>query len=589
MKQKNAEYHLLTGLFFRLLPYQMLLIAINAVNGIIDSLFGSNIIGTSAMSAIGLYGPLNHFLYAATMMLVSGSQILYGRYIGKDRQHVQSVFSVNIIVSAGLSLLVSLLLVVGVVTGATRVLISQETDLEMLNHYILGQAVGILPLVVGQQLFAFLSLENQTRRTMSASIACFAFNALTDYIFVAAFRMGTFGLGLASAMSNWVFLLILAWYYIAGKSEWKFSFRKCRWSDAPEMVKLGYAGALSRFVEMFRCIIVNFLLLKYVGSVGISAFAASNSLLAITWSVPFGMVAVSRMLFSISMGEEDRRSLVDTMHIIQTRGMLVVCAVVAALILCAHPLTWLFYRDTADPVYHMTVMGFRLLPLCMPLAQISLHFAGYAQIAQKKALSIVLPIVDGAVGVVACSLVLIPRMGINGLYIANIINGAICFVVIAAASAISLKKMPKNLEDLMAIPDSFGVGPDERIDISVRDIEKVVEISGQVIDFCRDRGIDRRRAFIAGLCMEEMAGNIVEHGFTKDKKKHSIDIRVTHKDDEIILRLRDNCVGFDPAERRKVMEPEDPAKNCGIRLVYDIAKDVQYQNLLGLNVLTMRI
>lgn len=38
-KGKPAEIQLLTGLFFRLLPFQVLLIVINAVNGIVDSLY----------------------------------------------------------------------------------------------------------------------------------------------------------------------------------------------------------------------------------------------------------------------------------------------------------------------------------------------------------------------------------------------------------------------------------------------------------------------------------------------------------------------------------------------------------------------
>ena len=106
---------------------------------------------------------------------------------------------------------------------------------------------------------------------------------------------------------------------------------------------------------------------------------------------------------------------------------------------------------------------------------------------------------------------------------------------------------------------------------------------------CEEKGIDKKRAFFSGLCMEEMAGNIVTHGFSKDSKKHSVDIRVIHKGDEIILRLRDNCKAFDPAIRTKIMEQGDEGKNVGIRLVYSIAKDVSYQNLLGMNVLTIRM
>ena len=40
----------------------MLLLIITSINGIVDSLYASNLIGQTAMSAIGLFGPLNHFL-----------------------------------------------------------------------------------------------------------------------------------------------------------------------------------------------------------------------------------------------------------------------------------------------------------------------------------------------------------------------------------------------------------------------------------------------------------------------------------------------------------------------------------------------
>ena len=589
MKERSSDYKLLTGLFFKLLPYQILLIVINAVNGIVDSLYASNAIGKTAMSAIGLYGPLNHFLYAASIMFVSGSQILYGRYLARERKHINSIFTVDMILSLALSVLTSLVMVLGVLTNGTRILVSTEPDLQMLNRYMTGQAIGIPALVLGQQLFAFLSLENQTKRTMAASITCLVVNGILDHVFVVLIPMDTFGLGLSSSIASWIFFLIMALYYIAGKSEWKFSIRSCKWHDAPDIVKLGYAGALSRFVEMFRCIIVNFLVLQYVGSVGLSAFAASNSLLAVIWAVPFGMVAVARMLFAISIGEQDRRSLIDVMKIMLTKGMLVMLAIVAALVIFAEPLTMLFYQDKTQEVYLMTVMGFRILPLCMPLAVVSLTFACYAQTTERKVLSIVLPIIDGAVGVVMFSFILIPLLKMNGLYISNVLNGVVCAAVIIAAAWIAIKKFPLSLEEVMAIPSRFGAGKDDRIDITVRSVDEVVNVSHKIIEFCNSKGIDERRAYFAGLCMEEMAGNVVTHGFTKDNRSHSVDIRVIYIGDQLTLRIRDNCKFFDPSEHTKVLSEDDEVKNIGIRLVYKIAKEVDYQNLLGLNVLTIKM
>ena len=588
MKERSSDYKLLTGLFFKLLPFQILLIVINADNGIVDSLYASNVVGKTAMSAIGLFGPMNHFLYAASMMIVSGSQILYGRYLARDRKHINSVFTVNIIVALAVSVLTSLVMVVGSLTGGTRIFVSTEPDLTMLNRYMIGQAIGVPALVLGQQLFAFLSLENQTKRTMVASITCLVVNGVLDHVFVAILPWDTFGLGLSSSIASWVFLGVMAMYYITGKSEWKFSIKACQWHDAPDIVKLGYAGALSRFVEMFRCIIVNFLVLQFVGSVGLSAFAASNSFLAVIWSVPFGMMAVARMLFSISIGEQDRRSLIDVMKIVFTKGMLLMLGIVALLIIFAEPLTMMFYQDPTQPVYQMTVMGFRILPLCMPLAVVSLHFACYAQTSEKKVLSLVLPIIDGAVGVVACSFILIPLIKMNGLYISNVLNGVICFIVVVIAALISTKKFPTSLEGLMAIPKTFGAGEEDRIDITVRSMDEVVHVSGKIIDFCRSKGIDPKRSYYAGLCMEEMAGNVVSHGFTKDNKSHSIDIRVIYIDERLVLRIRDNCKFFDPSEHVKNADADD-VSNIGIKLVYKIADEVDYQNLLGMNVLTIKM
>ncbi len=588
--RSSSDFHLLARLFFRLLPYQILLIVINAANGIVDGLFASNAIGPDAMSAIGLYTPMTHFLYALSIMMVGGSQLLYGSYLAEKPDSVHSVFSVDLVVSFVVSALTSLAMILGVVTHLTDMAVSDAVQRSMFNRYLIGQSVGIPALVLGQQLFSFLSLENQTKRTMTAGIICFVTNAAADALLTVVFPLGTLGLGLASSISVWLFFGFQALYFISGKSHLKFSIKSCRWKDAPRIAVRGYSGALSRFVEMFRCLIVNVLIMKFVGNAGLSSFSASNSFLGVIWSIPFGMIAVQRMLMSISVGEEDRESLKDTMRVILRIGVPIMIVVAGLIIAAAVPLTRMFYRDPSDPIYDMTVMGFRMLPICMPLAVVSLSFACYAQATQKKLMSIVLPIIDGFAGVSLTSLFLIPLMKMNGLYLANILNGIICILVIILFAYLEKKRFPSSIDDLMMIPDDFGPSELDRIDISVRGMEDVENVSTQVEGFGTMRGIDHRRALFASVALEEMAGNIVEHGFTKDKRpKHIIDIRVIHRGDDVILRMRDDCLPFDPSKRELLLEPEDKAHNVGIRLVYKISKKVEYQNLLGCNVLTVTI
>ena len=603
----RSEVKMVRRQFFRLLPFQVLLLVVNSLNGIIASIFASNLIGQDAMTAIGLFGPINHLLYAVSIMLVSGSQILCGKYMAKnDDGNLQNVFSVDLAFTGIVSVIFALVLAIGSRFNLAALFVSTEAEGAALNEYFLGMAIGIPGLILGQQLFAFLSMENKTRRTMAASLVSVIVNTALDFLFVYVLDMETFGLALASSLSLWAFFLVMALFYMAGKSEMmKFSFKGLRFRESGNIIRLGYPGSFSRFMEMFRCFVVNALIIKHVGSAGMSSFAASNSVMSLFWTLPFGMLAVTRMLLSISIGAEDRESTETNVKVSLSYGVLVMGCVALLIILLAVPFTRLFFRDPSDAAYGMTVMALRILPLCMPLSVISLTFSCYYQIMEKKLWSVLIPLFDGFLFVVLLSFGMIPAFGMTGLYVANVLNGVLCFVAVVCFSIADTKRFPRSVHDLMAMPKDFGAGEGEYLEFSVRNAEDVVSVAETVQDFCMSRGIEHRRSMLSALALEEMAGNVVEHGFEKDRKQHSVDIRVSCVNNEVILRIRDDCVPFDPSDRLEIMDKNDRIKDTGLRMVmnsakdatyysgislaYGISKDVIYNNVLGLNVLVIRL
>ena len=589
MKQA-ANMKMVSKLLFRLLPVQILLAAVGAVNGIVSSFFASNYVGINAMSAVGLYSPLNMLITAISIILVGGSVILCGKYMGENRQDkMQEVFSLNLVLSALTALVfVALFLVMGLF-ALTGLLTKDPVVRPLFNRYLLGQAIGVLPLMLGNSFAAFLSLENRGKRTIAASLIYIIVNILLNFLFVQVLHLEELGLALASSLGMWVFMGVQAQVYLSGKSHFQFSSKSVAWRESGGIFRIGVPGALSNVYQTARGLIVNHLIEAFVGSVGISAFAASDNLLRIFWAVPMGMLAVSRLLISVSIGEEDRQTLTDVMRVMFRRFVPLMCAICAVLIACAVPLTRLFYRDPSESVYMMTVWGLRILPLCMPLSIICMHFTCYAQASGKQGLVHILALLDGVVCVAGFTALLIRAIGMNSVYIANVLNGVVTTLVIVGYAWLKRKRLPRNMEQLMVIPEDFGAPESERMDLSLRSSEDVVSVAEQVQAFCTARGIDARRAYLAGLSMEEMAGNIVDHGFTKDRKRHSVDVRVVHKDGDVILRIKDDCVPFDPGERQTIAAGDDITKNIGIRMVFKMAQDVQYQNILGLNVLTVRI
>ena len=122
------------------------------------------------------------------------------------------------------------------------------------------------------------------------------------------------------------------------------------------------------------------------------------------------------------------------------------------------------------------------------------------------------------------------------------------------------------------------------MEVSLGSMEEVLAYSRKLQAFCLQEGADQRTAGRISLAVEELAGNVMRYGFT-DGKKHSMDIRVTHKEDWI-LRIRDDCEKFDPVA---FFEKDPDAENhIGLRMILKQAKEVRYTSTLDLNNLVVR-
>lgn len=590
MRLHNDDLQMICKLMFRLLPVQVLLAMASAVNSIVSSYFATNYVGMEAMSAVGLYSPIWMLLGAIANLIAGGCAILCGKSLGaNDSKKLQQVFSLDLALAFLAAAVFTVLMLCISLFHLSGMFTADVSLWPAFERYVAGMAIGIIPYFLYNQFPVYLTSENKGNMTILASIVYIIVNLVLNILFVKVLHMEEFGLALSSAIGMWIFMAVEAYHFFTKDSHLKIAFDVIPWKQGTEVFRIGFPGAASYIYQTLRGLILNRLLESFCAAGSLSVFALANNVMSIFWALPAGMANVSRLMFSVSHGEEDRQGLVGTMKVMFRYFIPLMCIVDAAIIVSSPIITSLFVKDIASPAFAMTVSGLRILPLCMPLSIILMHFTAYGQVSGKSVFVNIASILDGVVCVAGFSMLLVHPLQINGIYIANVLNGVVTTLFVVLYAMFKLKRMPRNAEDLMVIPDSFGVTKDERIDISVKSMEEVIEVSKRVQDFCLEKGIDSKRAYLAGLCMEEMAGNIVEHGFVKDKKKHSIDIRVAHKNDKIILRIKDDCIPFDPKERNKLESGDDLTKNIGIRMIYRIMKDIDYQNMLGINVLTISV
>ncbi len=90
-----------------------------------------------------------------------------------------------------------------------------------------------------------------------------------------------------------------------------------------------------------------------------------------------------------------------------------------------------------------------------------------------------------------------------------------------------------------------------------------------------------------GLCVEEIAINVIKHGFSGSGGSGDVDMRLVENDDKTVLRFRDNCLSFDPTDYLKLHRDDDPVSHIGLRMTMGIVREADYVNTLGLNNLTL--
>ena len=587
---KENSLRIIRKLMFRLLLIQIVYAAVATLNGIVSSYFASNFLGVDAMSAVGLFGPIQTLMGAISFILSSGCSIICGKYLGANKKDkLQNNFSLGIVLSIIVGIIFIVILLVLSLFDLTGFFTSSLVLRKLFNEYILGQVIGILPFMLGSILPVYLSIEDKSKITFRASLIYIISNIVLNYVFVQLLDMQAFGLSLASSIGLWIFFITELIYFLTPKSLLKLRFKNINWVESKDIFRIGLPTAGVSLYMTFRGLIVNKMLEVYTGSNGISAFNAANNLLSLFWAPTTGMIAVIRLQMSIAVGEQDRQGLINIIKVGFKFFLPIILLEVLLLNVFSVPLSTLFFKDTGSVVFKMMVLGVRIIPFSMPLGLIELFFNTLNLTLDRHRYVHIVSFFDGVVNIAVFTILFTKSLGVLAAYLALVINGVICTLFIALYEVYKTKKLSLKIEDLMVIPSDFGVDSNNRIDISIRSLDSVINISERIQKFCLDRNIDEKRAYLAALCMEEMAGNVVEHGFNKDKKEHSIDIRVTYKDDSLLMRIKDDCIPFNPTERLKLTDESDPLSNIGIKMVYKISKDIEYHNVLGLNVLTIKL
>ena len=177
----------------------------------------------------------------------------------------------------------------------------------------------------------------------------------------------------------------------------------------------------------------------------------------------------------------------------------------------------------------------------------------------------------------------------TGIWLCFVCGESAAWLFICAYVWIHNRRVSPAAKDWALLPQSFGVSEENCFEYSISDINDAVDVSGKAVDFCISHGEDKTKSNMIGLCIEEITCNTVIHGFSKRKGHYTVDVRLVFCENDKKIRIRDNCVLFDPVHYYELHQNEDPVAHLGIRTVVSYAREAVYLNTLGLNNLLLTL
>ena len=587
----NKQEKLIARLFRDTLIIFLLSMFVAIICWIIDGGIIGNFLGTDSIAAFGLTMPYQRFIGIFANVVMIGMQVLCSKSlsIGNLRE-ANEIFSQAVFAT----LTVSFSMTVGTILFAEQIadLLGASESLGEIRtltiDFLQAYAFALPAMALLVMLMPIMQLDCDRQRTLISSVTLSICDIAGDLIIVFVFDGELWKIALTTTISYWIAVGILILHFFKSTASFKFLPEAVSTKNLRQMILIGLPEIFGRGSLVLKTAFLTRTSISLAGGVGVAAFAAIENFSDFLSTFPKALGSSMQMIAGILIGEQDRNSILLLMKLALKYSLIITLSVTVAVFLAA-PIIADFYTFDADiTAYQMTLEGFKLFIAFLPLSTIGIIFHYFYQAYGRFKLASTLAVVSNVGFIVPIVLLLTPHFGMAGLWLAFPLSNVAFLLTIFFLTCRHCGRITFRLEDYLLLPDDFDVAKDKQLNITVVSKAEVLGLSETAQNFCESHGIDERRSMFAGICIEEMAGNIVDYGFD-DGEKHFVDVRVIVDGQQVIIRIRDDCRSFDPKKQVELYNSEDPTAHIGIRLCKKIATEFNYVNVLKLNNLIIKI
>ena len=551
---------------------------------IIDGIITSRFLGSDAYSSVSLLGPFFGTVILLGGFISTGCQVVTSRFVGAgEKDKANGAFTLAIILSLVTSTLILLacFTVPGTLFRICGVSLDRHPDLypfmlDYLHGYMPGIPCSLVLMIFGP----IIVMDGGKRRfTISSGVFCIC-DIIGDILNVTVFHGGTFGMGLATSVSHYIQLGLLLLHFLRRAGYFRLSLGNMGGRKLAEIFKAGSPSFVNKTFTIIRDLVTNRINLAVaVSAAAIAARGMQNDLNNLMFCIGMGLGRALLSMTGVFHGAGDRRSL-RRLFSYSMKTAVIISGSVGLVLFFFAPFISRGYTNDAE-VLALSVFSIRCMAVGLPLDTVAVAFSFYLQGIHNRRLVNFLSFIERLAIPVLTAICLGRFFGSKGVMASLAVGKALLVMVMFIIVWIHNRHFPRTIEDYMYIPAGFGGDEGDNLYARITSMDDVVRSRDEAERFCLDKGIPKDKAMLTALFIEEMAGNIIQHGKTRGRQAASADFRLYISDGRISLTLRDYCRQFDPKLYYELNK--DDEKAIGIRMVNRLASDIRYFNAFNSN------
>ena len=384
----------------------------------VDGLFVSNLIGSSALSAINLTAPVIQLVTAVSTMLATGGSAVIMKKMGEGkrreaREDFTLLILVNVLVGAAMCALGYL--ITGRLFGAMD--LSPEAAgycVDYLSRYLLFT----VPILLMNNFTLYMIASEKAGLSLLCTVAGGVLNIVLDYVFIAVCGLGIGGAAVATGLGYSVTAAAGLFVFSRKKSLLHFTRPALRPRVLLDAASNGCSEMATALVTGIVTMMFNWTMLQYVGEDGVAAVTIIMYVLMFASSLYTGYSYGVAPMLSYYWGERNHEKLKKLVSV-SLRIILVISLTTAAFSYAAtEPLVSIFARPD-DPVYGLAVAGNRLCTLALLFIGFNIFASGMFTALSNGVVSAVLAFSRSFVFMLLTMLTLPALLGIAGVWLAT--------------------------------------------------------------------------------------------------------------------------------------------------------------------------